>query len=207
MNKPVKSAISDRQATKSRQTRETDVSVAVNLDGTGQTDISTGIGFFDHMLDQIARHALIDLTIKARGDLHIDDHHTVEDVGITLGQALDAALGERRGIRRYGQCDLPMDEALSRVALDLSGRPFLVWRTAFTAQKIGSFDTELVREFFQAISVQSRMTLHIETPYGENSHHIAESVFKAFARSLREAVEIDPRMPDATPSTKGTLTV
>jgi imidazoleglycerol-phosphate dehydratase len=202
MNKPVKTTNSSRQATKSRQTRETDVSVKINLDGTGQADISTGIGFFDHMLDQIARHALIDLTIRAKGDLHIDDHHTVEDVGITLGQALDAALGERRGIHRYGQCDLPMDEALSRVALDLSGRPFLVWRTAFPAQKIGSFDTELVREFFQAISVQSRMTLHVETAYGDNSHHIAESVFKAFARSLRRAVEIDSRMPEATPSTK-----
>jgi imidazoleglycerol-phosphate dehydratase len=208
MNKPVKNAAAGlRLAEKSRETRETAVSVEINLDGSGQSKISTGIGFFDHMLDQIARHAMVDLKIKAKGDLHIDDHHTVEDVGITLGQALDEALGARRGIRRYGQCDLPMDEALSRVALDLSGRPFLVWRTNFTAEKIGSFDTELVREFFQAISVQARMTLHVETPYGENSHHIAESVFKGFARALRMAVEIDPRAPDQTPSTKGSLTV
>ena len=208
MNKPVKGAAAGlRTATKSRKTRETAVSVEINLDGTGQSKVATGIGLFDHMLDQIARHAMVDLTIKAKGDLHIDDHHTVEDVGITLGQALDDALGARRGIRRYGQCDLPMDEALSRVALDLSGRPFLVWRTDFTAEKIGSFDTELVREFFHAVSVQARMTLHVETPYGDNSHHIAESVFKGFARALRMAVEIDPRAPDQTPSTKGSLTV
>jgi imidazoleglycerol-phosphate dehydratase len=207
MNKAARTAARGRVAAKARQTRETNVSVEVNLDGTGQSSISTGIGFFDHMLDQIARHALIDLTISAKGDLHIDDHHTVEDVGLTLGQTLDEALGERRGIRRYGQCDLPMDEALSRVALDLSGRPFLVWRTEFTAQKIGTFDTELVREFFQAVAMQARMTLHVETAYGENSHHIAESIFKAFARSMRTAVEIDPRMPDSAPSTKGTLTV
>ena len=186
---------------------ETAISVEINLDGTGQSQISTGVGFFDHMLDQIARHAMIDLNIMAKGDLHIDDHHTVEDVGITLGQALDEALGARRGIRRYGQCDLPMDETLSRIAMDLSGRPFLVWRTDFTAEKIGSFDTELVREFFQAISVQARMTLHVETAYGENSHHIAESVFKGFARALRMAVEIEPRAPEQTPSTKGSLTV
>ncbi|MEM8876321.1 MAG: imidazoleglycerol-phosphate dehydratase HisB [Pseudomonadota bacterium] len=208
MNKPVKSAAAGlRAASKTRETRETSVSVEINLDGAGQSKIATGVGFFDHMLDQIARHAMIDLTIKAKGDLHIDDHHTVEDVGITVGQAIDEALGSRRGIRRYGQCDLPMDETLSRVALDLSGRPFLVWRTNFTAERIGSFDTELVREFFQAISVQARMTLHVETPYGDNSHHIAESVFKGFARALRMAVEIDLRAPDQTPSTKGSLTV
>jgi len=196
-----------RTAEKSRKTTETEIEVRVDLDGSGRYDVATGVGFFDHMLEQLAKHALFDLMVRANGDLHIDDHHTVEDVGITLGQALDAALDARRGIRRYGQCDLPMDETLSRVALDLSGRPFLVWRTSFTAEKIGSFDTELVREFFQALAMQARMTLHVETPYGDNSHHIAESVFKGFARALRMAVEIDPRAPDQTPSTKGSLTV
>jgi imidazoleglycerol-phosphate dehydratase len=208
MNKQVTAQTAKgRTATRTRQTRETEITLSVNLDGTGQSAISTGVGFFDHMLEQIARHGMIDLDIRAKGDLHIDDHHTVEDVGLTLGQAIDAALGDRKGVRRYGQCDLPMDETLSRVALDLSGRPFLVWRTAFTAQKIGSFDTELVREFFQAVAMQARMTLHVETPYGDNSHHIAESVFKGFARALRHAVEIDPRAPDEAPSSKGTLTV
>ena len=194
-----------RRATVQRKTKETDISLAVNLDGSGKATISTGVGFFDHMLDQIARHALFDLEISARGDLHIDDHHTVEDVGIALGQAVRQALGERRGIRRYATAFVPMDEALARAALDLSGRPFLVFSADFPSPKIGTFDTELVREFFQAFAGNSGATLHIDALRGANSHHIAEACFKAVARALREAVELDPRQADAIPSTKGVL--
>ncbi|KIN64044.1 Imidazoleglycerol-phosphate dehydratase [Sulfitobacter noctilucicola] len=188
-----------------RTTAETDVSVEINLDGSGAYDNQTGIGFFDHMLDQLARHSLIDMTIRAKGDLHIDDHHTVEDVGITLGQALTAALGDKRGIRRYGACLLPMDDALVRTALDLSARPFLIWNVALPTDRIGTFDTELVREFFQALSTHGGITLHVDMLHGLNSHHIAEATFKSVARALRDAVEVDPRKADAIPSTKGAL--
>ncbi len=194
-----------RSATITRQTAETDISVTIALDGTGSYDNRTGVGFFDHMLDQLARHALIDLTVRCTGDLHIDDHHTVEDVGIALGQALAQALGDKRGIRRYGACLLPMDDALVRAALDLSGRPYLVWNMELPTARIGSFDTELVREFFQAFSTHSGMTLHLDALHGFNSHHMAEAAFKAVARALRDAVETDPRKGDAIPSTKGML--
>jgi imidazoleglycerol-phosphate dehydratase len=194
-----------RQAKKTRKTAETEVTVTLDLDGTGRYDNNTGIGFLDHMLDQLARHALIDLTVHATGDLHIDDHHTVEDVGIVIGHALDEALGDKRGIRRYGSCLLPMDDALVRAALDLSGRPHFVCRVDFTASKIGTFDAELVREFFTALAMNARMTLHVERLDGVNSHHIAEAAFKAVARALREAVEADPRAADALPTTKGAL--
>ena len=194
-----------RKATQSRKTAETAIEVKLNLDGTGQYDNRTGVGFFDHMLDQLARHSLIDLTIKAGGDTHIDDHHTVEDVGIALGRALVEALGDKRGIRRYGACLLAMDDTLVRAALDLSGRPHLVWEVTFTAPRIGSFDTELVREFFTAFAMNGGITLHVDGLRGVNSHHIAEAAFKAVARALREAVEPDPRKGDAIPSTKGTL--
>jgi imidazoleglycerol-phosphate dehydratase len=194
-----------RKAEITRKTAETDISVQVTLDGTGSYDCQTGVGFFDHMLDQLARHSLIDLKVRAKGDLHIDDHHTVEDTGIALGQALAKALGDKRGIRRYGACLLPMDDTLVRAALDLSGRPYLVWNVAMTAPKIGSFDTELVREFFQALSTHGGITLHVDLMHGINSHHIAEAAFKAVARALREAVETDPRKADAIPSTKGAL--
>ena len=195
----------ERSASVSRETKETKIAVTVDLDGTGRSEIATGVGFFDHMLDQLARHSLIDMTISAEGDLHIDDHHTVEDVGIALGQAIAKALGERRGIRRYASIDLAMDETLTKAALDLSGRPFLFWNVAFTAPKIGTFDTELVREFFQALAQNAGITLHVLNHYGANSHHIAETCFKAVARALRMAVEADPRIGDAVPSTKGTL--
>jgi imidazoleglycerol-phosphate dehydratase len=194
-----------RRATITRTTAETDITVTLALDGTGAYDNRTGVGFFDHMLDQLARHALIDLTIRATGDLHIDDHHTVEDVGIALGQALTQALGDKRGIRRYGSCHLPMDDAQLRAALDLSGRPYLVWNVDFPTQKIGTFDTELVREFFQALATHGGITLHVDKLHGFNSHHIAEAAFKAVARAMREAVEPDPRRSDSIPSTKGTL--
>jgi imidazoleglycerol-phosphate dehydratase len=194
-----------RTAQITRTTAETDISVSVDLDGTGRYDCKTGVGFFDHMLDQLARHALIDLTVRCDGDLHIDDHHTVEDVGIAIGQALTQALGEKRGIRRYGSFHLAMDDALVRAALDLSGRPYLVWDMEFPTQKIGSFDAELVREFFQALSTHGGITLHVTKLAGINSHHIAEAGFKAVARALREAVETDPRKSDAIPSTKGSL--
>ena len=194
-----------RTATRTRKTAETSVNVTIDLDGTGVSDCRTGVGFLDHMLDQIARHALVDLTVAAEGDLHIDDHHTVEDVGITLGQALAEALGDKRGIRRYGSALLPMDETLVRAALDLSGRPFLVWKVTFATPKIGTFDTELVREFFTAFAMNGGITLHVELKRGVNSHHIAEAAFKAVARSLREAVEPDPRKADEIPSTKGAL--
>jgi imidazoleglycerol-phosphate dehydratase len=194
-----------RTASITRQTAETAISVTVNLDGAGTYDNQTGVGFLDHMLDQLARHGLIDLTVRAKGDLHIDDHHTVEDTGIAIGQALLAALGDKRGIQRYGSCHLPMDDAQVRAALDLSGRPYLVWNLTFPTAKIGSFDTELVREFFQAFSTHGGITLHVDMIHGINSHHIAEAAFKAVARALRQAVETDPRKADAIPSTKGTL--
>lgn len=194
-----------RSATLTRKTAETSISVTLNLDGTGAYDNQTGVGFFDHMLDQLARHSLIDLTIRADGDLHIDDHHTVEDVGITLGQALAQVLGDKSGIRRYGSCVLPMDDAQLRAALDLSARPYLIFNVTFPTAKIGTFDTELVREFFQALASHGGITLHIDKLHGINSHHIAEAAFKAVARALRDAVEVDPRRSDAVPSTKGAL--
>ena len=194
-----------RKAEITRTTNETEISVSVTLDGTGQHRMASGVGFFDHMLDQLARHALVDISLSAKGDLHIDDHHTVEDCGIALGQALARALGDKRGIRRYGECSLPMDDAQVRCALDLSGRPFLVWNVPFPTPKIGSFDTELVREFFQALATHAGITLHVDLIHGINSHHIAEAVFKAVARALRVAVEADPRMAGSIPSTKGTL--
>ena len=194
-----------RQTTISRSTAETNITVEINLDGSGTYDNQTGIGFFDHMLDQLARHSLIDMKISAKGDLHIDDHHTVEDVGITLGQALSKALGDKRGIRRYGACLLPMDDALVRTALDLSARPFLIWNVDLPTSKIGTFDTELVREFFQALSTHGGITLHVDMLHGTNSHHIAEAAFKSVARALREAVEVDTRKSGDIPSTKGAL--
>ena len=194
-----------RTASLTRKTKETDIAVTVALDGTGRADIATGVGFFDHMLDQLARHSLIDITIGAKGDLHIDQHHTVEDVGIALGQALSRALGDRRGIARYASLDLAMDETLTRAAVDVSGRPYLVWRVRFERQKIGTFDTELVREFFQALAQNGGLTLHVANHYGENAHHIAETCFKAVARVLRSALAVDPRAAGEVPSTKGTL--
>mgnify|MGYP001060436747 CR=1 FL=1 len=194
-----------RTAQVSRSTAETEISVSVNLDGSGTYDNQTGVGFFDHMLDQLSRHSLIDMTIRAKGDYHIDDHHTVEDTGIALGQALVQALGDKKGINRYGECHLPMDDAQVRAALDLSARPFLVWDVDLPTQKIGTFDTELVREFFQALATHGGITLHIDQIHGVNSHHIAEAAFKAVARALRTAVEVDPRKADAVPSTKGAL--
>ena len=194
-----------RSATVERRTKETDIAVTVGLDGTGKADIGTGVGFLDHMLEQLSRHGLIDLTVKAIGDLHIDQHHTTEDVGIVLGQAVRKALGDMRGITRYSDVHLPMDGTLTRCAVDISGRPFLVWRVSFGTAKIGEFDTELVREFFQAFAQNAGITLHVENLYGDNSHHIAETCFKALARALRAAVAIDPRQPDQVPSTKGSL--
>ena len=194
-----------RTAEIARKTNETDISVAVNLDGTGKHAIATGIGFLDHMLDQLAKHSLIDVTVRAKGDLHIDFHHTAEDVGIALGEAVKKALGDKKGIRRYASSDLVMDGSLTRVALDVSGRPFLVWKVEFTRDKVGEMDTELFREWFQAFAMNAGVTLHVENLYGENNHHIAESAFKALARALRSAVEIDPRAADVIPSTKGTL--
>lgn len=194
-----------RSAEITRKTNETAITVSINLDGTGQSQIKTGVGFFDHMVDQLARHALIDITLTATGDLHIDDHHTVEDCGIAIGQALSRALGDKRGIRRYGHFNLAMDDAQVACALDLSGRPFLVWNLPFPTQKIGTFDTELVREFFQALSTHGAITLHVDLIHGFNSHHIAEAAFKSVARALRAAVEPDPRAPSAIPSTKGAL--
>jgi len=194
-----------RQTTLTRTTAETDVTVEINLDGTGAYDNQTGVGFFDHMLDQLARHSLIDMTIRAKGDLHIDDHHTVEDVGITLGQALASALGDKRGIRRYGACLLPMDDAQVRTALDLSARPYLIWNVDIPTAIIGTFDTELVREFFQAFSTHGGITLHVDMLHGMNSHHIVEATFKSVARALRDAIEVDPRKSGDIPSTKGAL--
>jgi imidazoleglycerol-phosphate dehydratase len=194
-----------RTATIERKTTETKVSCTINLDGSGTFDIKTGVGFFDHMMEQLSRHSLIDITLKADGDLHIDDHHTVEDSGIALGQAIAKALGDRKGIRRYGSCDLAMDETLSRCAIDVSGRAFLVFKAQFPRDKIGTFDTELVREWFQAFAMNAGITLHLENAYGENAHHIAEASYKALARALRDAIEIDPRQKDRIPSTKGSL--
>jgi imidazoleglycerol-phosphate dehydratase len=194
-----------RQAEITRKTAETEISVAINLDGTGRYDVKTGVGFFDHMVDQLARHSLIDITLSAKGDLHIDDHHTVEDCGIALGQALVRALGDKTGIRRYGHFNLAMDDAQVACALDLSARPFLVWNLPFPTAKIGTFDTELVREFFQALATHGGITLHVDLIHGINSHHIAEAAFKSAARALRMAVEADPRMAGVLPSTKGAL--
>ena len=194
-----------RKAEITRKTNETAIEVALNLDGTGKSDCQTGVGFFDHMLDQLARHSLIDITLRAKGDLHIDDHHTVEDCGIALGQALTRALGDKKGIRRYGHFRLAMDDSQVASALELSARPFLVWNLPFPTAKIGSFDTELVREFFQALATHGGITLHVDLIHGLNSHHIAEAAFKSVARALREAVEPDPRMAGVLPSTKGAL--
>lgn len=194
-----------RQATVKRKTSETQIEISLDLDGIGRAEIETGVGFLDHMLDLLARHSLIDLTVKAKGDLHIDFHHTAEDVGIALGQALKEALGDKRGITRYASLDMPMDETLTRVALDISGRPYLVWRVEFSRPKVGEMDTELFREWFQAFAVNAGLTLHVECLYGDNNHHIAESCFKGLARALRTAVAIDERRADAIPSTKGAL--
>jgi imidazoleglycerol-phosphate dehydratase len=194
-----------RKGAISRKTKETDIEVSVDLDGTGLAKIATGIGFFDHMLEQLARHSLIDVEIRAKGDLHIDQHHTVEDTGIALGLAVRQALGSMAGIARFADALMPMDETLTRVAVDISGRPFLVFRTQFRQEKIGAFDTELVREFFQAFATHAGMNIHVETLYGENAHHIAESSFKGLARALRAAVAIDARQKNTIPSTKGSL--
>lgn len=195
-----------RTAKIERKTKETSILVEVNLDGTGQYQVSTGIGFLDHMLEQLARHSLMDLRVEAKGDLHIDFHHTTEDTGLAIGQAVADALGERVGIRRYADALSPMDETLTRVAMDLSGRPYFVWNVAFTKPKLGEMDTELFREWFQAFTQTSGMTLHIENLYGINNHHIVESCYKGVARCLRQAVEMDPRKADSVPSTKGILT-
>jgi imidazoleglycerol-phosphate dehydratase len=194
-----------RKGSVKRTTKETDIEVAIDLDGEGRASIATGIGFFDHMLELLARHSRIDISVKAKGDLHIDQHHTTEDVGIALGQALRQALGDMTGITRYADVHLPMDEALTRVALDISGRPFLVFKVEFGRAKIGEFDTALVQEWFQAFAVNAAVTLHVATLYGGNDHHIAESCFKGLARALRAAVAIDPRAANEVPSTKGTL--
>jgi len=194
-----------RQASVQRQTKETDIRVSINIDGGGRADIDTGIGFLDHMLEQIARHGLMDIEIRAKGDLHIDAHHTTEDVGIVLGQAFRQALGEKKGIVRYADAIIPLDEALSRVVVDISSRPWLVWKVDFPTEKIGTFDTELVHEFFYAFAVNAGLTLHVENLYGRNSHHIAETCFKALARALRAAASIDDRMAGQVPSTKGSL--
>jgi len=194
-----------RQASVERNTRETKIRASVNLDGTGAADVETGIGFLDHMLEQLARHSLIDLTLRAQGDLHIDFHHTTEDTGYVVGEAISRALGDRRGIRRYGDALIPMDETLTRVALDASNRPYLIWQVDFTRDKLGTMDTELFREWFQAFAQSAGLTLHVETIYGENNHHKIESAYKGLARALRHAVEIDPRQADDVPSTKGVL--
>ena len=194
-----------RTATIARKTNETEIAVSINLDGTGAHQMQTGIGFFDHMLDQLSRHSLIDMEVSCNGDLHIDFHHTVEDVGIALGQAIKEAIGDKKGIRRYASCDLPMDGTLTRAALDVSGRAFLVFKAEFSQNKIGEIDTELFREFFQALAINAGITLHVENFYFDNNHHLAESMFKAVAHALREAVEIDPRTADRVPSTKGVL--
>jgi imidazoleglycerol-phosphate dehydratase len=194
-----------RKAAITRNTKETRISAEVNLDGSGVCDISTGIGFLDHMLEQLGRHSLIDIRLKAAGDLHIDAHHTTEDVGIALGQVLAKALGDKKGITRYASLDLPMDETLTRVAIDISGRPYLIWRVKFPTQKVGDFDTELFREWFQAFAQNAGITLHVETLYGENSHHIAETCYKGLARTLRAAIRVDAAEQGQLPSTKGTL--
>ncbi len=194
-----------RRAAVKRRTKETAITASVDLDGTGAYDVATGVGFLDHMIEQLACHSLIDITLRAEGDLHIDQHHTTEDSGIVLGQALAKALGDKKGIARYGFAYLPMDDTLTRVALDVSGRPYLVWKVAFTRSKVGEMDTELFREWFQAFAQHSGLTLHVETLYGENSHHIAETCYKALAKALRQAVAIDERQKSSVPSTKGQL--
>jgi len=194
-----------RAAKVERNTKETRITAEVALDGSGLSEIATGIGFLDHMLDQLSRHSLIDLKLAAKGDLHIDYHHTTEDTGIVIGQALSEALGDRRGIMRYGEATIPMDETLTRVALDASNRPYLIWKVAFSRPKLGEMDTELFKEWFQAFAQHGGLTLHIENLYGENNHHIVESCFKGVARALRQAIAIDPRKADAVPSTKGVL--
>ena len=194
-----------RTATIARATKETAIDVTIDLDGSGEYRVATGIGFLDHMIEQLSRHSLIDITLAAKGDLHIDGHHTTEDCGIALGEAVARALGDRRGITRYGDALIPMDETLTRVALDISGRPYLVWRSGFTQDKLGTLDTEMIKEFFGAFAGSAGITLHVETLYGVNNHHIAESCFKGLARALRVAVAIDARKADAVPSTKGTL--
>src|SRR5215475_2549407 len=194
-----------RKASVARQTKETEISVSVDLDGSAKSEIATGIGFLDHMLEQLSRHSLIDLTVKAKGDLHIDFHHTTEDTGIAIGEAVSKALGERRGINRYGDAMIPMDETLTRVALDASNRPYLIWKVAFSKPKLGEMDTELFKEWFHAFAQGAGLTLHVENLYGENNHHIVESCFKGVARALRQAIAIDPRKADAVPSTKGVL--
>jgi len=200
-----KSIPQKRQASVSRKTKETAISVSVDLDGSGTSVISTGIGFLDHMLDQLSRHSLMDLRVEAKGDLHIDYHHTTEDTGIAIGEAVSKALGTRVGINRYGEATIPMDETLTRVALDASNRPYLIWKVNFSKPKLGEMDTELFKEWFQAFAQSAGLTLHVENLYGENNHHIVESCYKALARALRQAVEIDPRKSDAVPSTKGVL--
>ena len=197
--------MSKRTATRARQTKETKIEVSVNLDGTGDYEVSTGIGFLDHMLEQLSRHSLIDLEVAAEGDLHIDFHHTTEDTGIVIGEAVREALGDFKGLTRYGSATIPMDETCTRVSLDVSQRPYLIWQVAFTKPKLGDMDTELFKEWFQAFAQAAGVTLHIENLYGENNHHIVESCFKGLARALREAIEIDPRKSDAVPSTKGML--
>ena len=195
----------NRTGTVDRKTKETAISVSVDLDGSGRSQIATGIGFLDHMLDQLSRHSLIDLKVEAKGDLHIDFHHTTEDTGICIGEAVAKALGDRKGIRRWGEATVPMDETLTRVALDASNRPYLIWKVTFSKPKLGEMDTELFKEWFQAFAQNAGLTLHIENLYGENNHHIVESCFKGLARALRQAIEIDPRKSDAIPSTKGVL--
>ncbi len=194
-----------RKASLDRKTTETQIAVSINVDGTGAFDVKSGVGFLDHMLELLSRHSLIDIKLRAKGDTHIDFHHTTEDSGIALGQAFAKALGDRKGIRRYADCLLPMDDALTRAAIDVSGRPYLIWNVEFSRPKIGEFDTELVREWFQAFAMNAGVTLHVQTLYGDNCHHIAESCFKALARVLRGAIEIDPRQKDRIPSTKGSL--
>ena len=194
-----------RRATVTRQTTETRIAVTLDCDGAGTYSVATGIGFLDHMLEQLSRHSLIDLDVKAEGDLHIDHHHTTEDSALAIGEALSRALGDRRGIQRFATAHAPMDETLTRVAIDISGRPYLVWRTQFSQAKLGDFDTELFEHWFQSFAQAAGLTLHVETLYGRNNHHIVESAFKALARALRAAIEVDPRKADAVPSTKGTL--
>jgi imidazoleglycerol-phosphate dehydratase len=196
--------IKNRTADLARKTKETNIRVALNLDGTGNASIKTGVGFFDHMLDLLSRHSLIDLTVEAQGDLHIDAHHTVEDVGIVIGQSIEKSLGDKKGIYRYGWAIVPMDESLAQVAIDLSGRPAFVYNVAYRGSMIGNFPVELVEEFFKSIATNAKMNLHVNVPYGTNNHHIAEAIFKAFAKSLRQAIESDPRNPNV-PSTKGSL--
>jgi imidazoleglycerol-phosphate dehydratase len=194
-----------RIASSARSTKETEISVSLNLDGTGEYDVATGIGFLDHMMEQLSRHSLIDIELKAKGDLHIDFHHTTEETGIVLGEAVRAALGDFKGLTRYGSATIPMDETCSRVSLDVSQRPYLIWKVDFSKPKLGDMDTELFKEWFQAFAQAAGITLHVENLYGENNHHIIESCFKALARALRQAIEIDPRKSDAVPSTKGVL--